>query len=92
MNGFLQQIRDLGLGKYVEVMRFKDMQQTYDWADIVISPEQFCSCGLAISESLSLGIPTILSEIPSYHEIVTGYAHASFADKSSPKRFAEQVI
>ena len=57
---------------------FSNINDAYQDADIVISPERYCSYGLSVSESLSLGIPTILSNIPTYKEIGKNTPHAVF--------------
>ena len=53
----------------------------YEAAHIVLSPERYCSYGLSISEALAIGIPTVLSDIPTYIEIASGYQHAIFFHK-----------
>ena len=81
-------------GKILEdvvVKKFKKMASAYGRADVVISPERFCSYGLAISESLSSGIQTVLSPIPTYKEIADGYAHAHFMKKNTPHELAAEV-
>jgi len=76
----------------VILKKFRKMATAYGKADIVISPERFCSYGLAISESLSIGIPTILSPIPTYKEIASGYAHAYFMKKNTPNDLAMEIL
>lgn len=76
----------------IVLKKFRKMTTAYEKADIVISPERFCSYGLAISESLSIGIPTILSPIPTYKEIASGYAHAYFMKKNTPNDLAMEIL
>ncbi len=75
---FRNMIKDYGIEDSVTLTSYGDMMNAYKSCDVVISPERFCSYGLSISESLSLGINTILSDIPTYKEIAKGYEHALF--------------
>jgi|GEM_PF-2291303 len=76
----------------VTITSFADIRTAYENCDIVISPEKYCSYGLSISESLALGIPTILSDIPTYKEIASGYKHAFFFESESPEDLASKII
>ena len=58
------------------------MYHLYESVHVVLSPERYCSYGLSISEALSIGIPTVLSDIPTYTEIASGYNHAIFFKKN----------
>ncbi len=80
-----------GLQKNVKVVTFPDINEAYQGADIVISPERFCSYGLSISESLALGIPTVLSDIPTYVEIAKKYSHASFFKSESAEDLHDKI-
>jgi glycosyltransferase involved in cell wall biosynthesis len=80
------------LEENVSIRRFNNILDAYAQADVVISPERFCSYGLAVSESLSLGIPTFMAPIPTYLEIGFGYKHAIFPDKNEPEYFAQKII
>lgn len=60
-----------------------DMYEIYDSVHVVLSPERYCTYGLSISESLAIGIPTVLSNIPTYKEIALGYEHAFFFKKDN---------
>ncbi|MDH6310071.1 glycosyltransferase involved in cell wall biosynthesis [Dysgonomonas sp. PFB1-18] len=91
-SSFNELVSKYGLEKHIKVITFADINEAYRNVDIVISPERYCSYGLSISESLSLGIPTILSDIPTYREIADGYAHASFFKSESGKELAEKII
>jgi len=68
----------LGINERLTFRNYSDMADAYMNADVVISPERYCSYGLSISESLAMGRPTVLSDIPTYLEIGTGYRHAYF--------------
>lgn len=80
------------LQKNVKVITFSDIREAYRNIDVVISPERYCSYGLAISEALSLGIPTILSDIPTYKEIAKGFEHAIFFKSESANDLASKII
>ncbi|MBI4980310.1 glycosyltransferase family 4 protein [Candidatus Woesearchaeota archaeon] len=75
----------------VILTRFNSMLDAYSISDIVVSPERFCSYGLAMSESLALGLPTIISPIPTYREIAKGYNHAHFTKDHSPEELARTI-
>lgn len=81
-----------GLQQNVKVITFPDINEAYRNTDVVISPERYCSYGLSISESLSLGIPTIMSDIPTYKEIATGLKHAFFFQSESSEDLANVII
>ncbi|MBE6161801.1 MAG: GNAT family N-acetyltransferase [Firmicutes bacterium] len=53
----------------VNIKRFDSMSDAYKIADVVILPSKSESFGYAALESLSLGIVTILNNIPTYMEI-----------------------
>lgn len=75
---FMNYTREIGVDKYVLICSYDDINVAYQNCDCVISPERYCSYGLSISESLSLGIPTIMNTIPTYEEIGINYQHAHF--------------
>jgi glycosyltransferase involved in cell wall biosynthesis len=76
----------------VVLSSYGDIMNAYASCDAVISPERYCSYGLSISESLALGINTVLSDIPTYKEIASGYNHAYFFKKDSPEDLAEKLL
>lgn len=80
------------LTEHVSLTRFNNMADAYSDTDIVISPERFCSYGLSISESLYVGLPTLLSPIPTYKEISSGYPHAYIVVKNEPKYYGEKIL
>lgn len=51
------------------IARFNTMADAYKVADIVVLPSKSESFGYSALESLSLGIPTILNNIPTYKEV-----------------------
>jgi len=80
--GNVEEIRSIyksyGLEENICIKVFSNMNKAYDETDVVISPERYCSYGLSISEALSKGVPTALSDIPTYREIAQPYQHAFF--------------
>jgi len=92
-----KKILDKLLKKYdlkneVILTKFKNILEAFSICDFVISPERFASYGIAISESLALGIPTIVSPIPSYKEITEGYKHAYVTKKNSSEYLEKEII
>lgn len=75
---FRDKYRNLKISNHIHFIAVQNMSDLYGCSHIVLSPERYCSYGLSISESLAMGIPTILSDIPTYHEIAYGYEHAFF--------------
>ena len=76
---FREEADRLGVASAICIKNFAKIQDAFDEADIVVSPERYCSYGLSITEALSLGKPTVLSAIPTYLEIASGAPHAFFA-------------
>lgn len=81
-----------GMKNNVVLTKFDHMIDAYSICDLVISPERFCSFGLAISEALALGLPTILSPIPTYQEIAKEYKHAHIVKRNEPEDFAKAML
>lgn len=54
------------------ITRFNTMCDAYEIADLVVLPSQSESFGYSALESLSIGIPTILNNIPTYNEVSIG--------------------
>lgn len=73
---FTKQANDLGCSVFFG--RFDYMSDAYQLADVVVLPSQSESFGYSALESLSLGIPTILNDIPTFHEIADGHPSARF--------------
>jgi glycosyltransferase involved in cell wall biosynthesis len=88
---FLKAADRLGLTDCISVKRFSDIRDAYEETDIVISPERYCSYGLSITESLALGIPTVLSNIPTYQEIGGAYAHALFFEVDAHLELVDRI-
>lgn len=89
---FQHLIKEYNIEDRVKITTFSDIMTAYNNCDIVISTEKYCSYGLSISESLSLGIPTVLSDIPTYHEIGNGYKNAIFFKSEDYKDLADKLI
>jgi len=89
---FFSHAKDLGVSDLIQVAYYDEMMEAYMNCDIVISPERYCSYGLSISEALSLGVPTVLSDIPTYREIGEEYGHAYFFEKENPEALANSII
>lgn len=62
--------------------RFEKMSDGYKSADIVMLPSRSESFGYSALESLSLGIVTVLNNIPTYKEIVEGAINYHLFDNS----------
>ena len=73
---FTKQANDLGCSVFFG--RFDYMSDAYQLTDVVVLPSQSESFGYSALESLSLGIPTILNDIPTFHEIADGHPSARF--------------
>jgi len=89
---FNQLLKEEALEEDITLTKFDKMLDAYCISDVVISPERFCSYGLSISESLALGLPTVLSPIPTYKEIASGYKHAHFTKDNSPEDLAKVLL
>ena len=56
----------------IKIIRFDYMAEAYKIADICVLPSRSESFGYSALESLSLGIYTILNDIPTFNEITEG--------------------
>lgn len=56
----------------IKIIRFDYMAEAYKIADVTVLPSKSESFGYSALESLSLGIYTILNDIPTFNEIVQG--------------------
>lgn len=83
----LQAIADKA-GFKSQFAKFDSMADAYAAADIVALPSKSESFGYAALESLSLGIPTILNNLPTFKEIGIGNNNAYFFDQT-PEAFAK---
>ena len=89
---FREQARKMGVLDSITFKRFADIRIAYRETDIVISPERYCSYGLSISEALALGIPTVLSSIPTYREIASGFDHAYLVPADDAAALANTIM
>lgn len=64
------------------ITRFNNMSSAYKIADVVALPSQSESFGYAALESLSLGIMTIINNIPTFNEVAEGSKNHYFFDKT----------
>lgn len=60
------------------ITRFNDMADAFAIADVVALPSQSESFGYAALESLSLGIMTIMNNIPTFKEVADGSLNSIF--------------
>lgn len=89
---FRKEIRNYEVEDTVILSSYSDIMNAFRSCDVVISPERYCSYGLSISESLSLGINTVLSDIPTYREIASGYQHAYFFENENHNDLADRLL
>ena len=75
---FREKYKNLKIANRLHFIAVNNMHDLYESVHIVLSPERYCSYGLSISEALAMGVPTVLSDIPTYVEIASGYRHAFF--------------
>lgn len=66
----------------IVITRFKDMADAFTIADVVALPSQSESFGYAALESLSLGIMTIMNNIPTFKEVADGSLNSIFFNNS----------
>lgn len=83
LDEFRTKNRTKKISQHLHFLSAYSMFTLYEAAHIVLSPERYCSYGLSISEALAIGIPTVLSDIPTYIEIASGYQHAIFFQKDN---------
>ena len=80
---FRKKNNNLKIANRLHFIAVNNMYELYESVHVVLSPERFCSYGLSISEALAVGVPTVLSDIPTYIEIASGYRHAFFFHKDN---------
>lgn len=89
---FRKEADRLGVATAIRIKNFARIQDAFEEADIVVSPERYCSYGLSVTEALSLGKPTVLSDIPTYLEIASGLSHAFFVKNDDAKDLAQGIV
>jgi len=87
-----RKISEYNLEENVHLKKYDDMLNAYYLHNMVLSCEKYCSFGLSISESLALGMQTILPSIPTYLEIALGYSHAHFFNIDSIDDLVKTII
>lgn len=89
---FVQELLDKA--KYndidIKIIRFDDMAEVYKIADLTVLPSKSESFGYSLLESLSLGIFTILNDIPTFNEIVEGNKH-NYVFKNNEVELKEKI-
>lgn len=69
-------------GINIKFVKFDHINEGYIVADLVLVPSKSESFGYSALESLYLGIPTILSNIPTFHEISLGTTNYFFFENN----------
>ena len=75
----------------VKILRFDQMSEVYKIADLTVLPSRSESFGYSALESLTLGIPTILNEIPTFKEIGEGNNNCTFFD-NTPSNLKDKIM
>ena len=78
----------------IKIIRFDYMSEVYKIADITVLPSKSESFGYSALESMSLGIFTILNDIPTFKEIAEGnrYSYIFKNDEVELKEILEYLI
>lgn len=81
-------------GVDVHFVKFDDMSDAYAMADVVVLPSKSESFGYAALEALTLGIPALLNDIPTFREIAANNESACFfrADARDLARLLETCL
>lgn len=69
-------------GINTKFVKFEHINEGYKFTDLVLVPSKSESFGYSALESLYLGIPTILSNIPTLHEIAEGTTNYFFFENN----------
>lgn len=75
----------------IKIRRFDYMSEVYKIGDITILPSKSESFGYSALESLSLGIYTILNDIPTFNEIASGNDY-SYIFKNNKYELKKQIL
>lgn len=70
-------------------VKFDSINEGYHIADIVAVPSKSESFGYSALEGLTLGVKTILSDIPTFRELSEGNSQATFFDGTKTDLFAK---
>lgn len=78
----------------IKIIRFDDMSEAYKIANICVLPSKSESFGYSALESLSLGIYTILNDIPTFNELAVGndYNYIFKNNKNELKNHLLEII
>lgn len=75
----------------IKIIRFDFMSEAYKIADFTVLPSKSESFGYSALESLSLGIPTILNDIPTFNEIAEGNENNYIFKNSDVEDLKEKI-
>ena len=75
----------------IKIIKFDNMSEAYKIADITVLPSKSESFGYSALESLSLGIPTILNNIPTFKEIAKGVQYCKIFD-NTPEGLKKKLV
>ena len=89
---FVDQLKDKAKNNNIDIkiIRFDYMAEVYKIADICVLPSKSESFGYSALESLSLGIYTILNDIPTFNEIIQGNDN-NYIFKNDEKELKNQI-
>ncbi len=85
------QANELNVRDRLDFVAFDDIATAYSSADIVISPERYCSFGLSVTEALASGKFAIISNIPTYAEIASDFDHAVLFEPEDHATLANEI-
>lgn len=72
------------------IKSYNDIREGYSVADVVLLPERFASYGFSLMQSVTLGLPTVASNIPSYTEIASKVPFVELVGLT-PEAFAKAI-
>ncbi|MDO5557557.1 MAG: glycosyltransferase [Clostridia bacterium] len=75
----------------IKIIRFDYMSEAYKIADFTVLPSKSESFGYSALESLILGIPTILNDIPTFNEIAEDNENNYIFKKSDVENLKEKI-
>lgn len=75
----------------IKIIRFDYMSEVYKIADICVLPSKSESFGYSALEALSLGIYTILNDIPTFNELTVGNDY-NYIFKNNKNELKKQII
>ena len=75
----------------IKIIRFDYMSEVYKIADICVLPSKSESFGYSALESLSLGVYTILNDIPTFNELAVGNKY-NYIFKNNKNELKKQIL